>query len=240
MVKGEEVKKKRKRNKNFKCDHCGLEVYDAAALRKHKPEKCKEKPFVCTVDGCKHRFKNAKSRANHLRESHSISKERNKAGADKKEQQQMEGIHQVRINILWHFLNKKEVLARYDKTLDVAAGDGKVTRDLFLGWGRAGTAHFFDKAPVAIRSAQQGWIKKKTVQNVHCKVATFENFDFFGTDPLRESNEGYTVILFSWACGYLEDDELVAFLLKCRDHLYRRPYISEAGSDWEIRTFNET
>ena len=89
----------------------------------------------------------------------------------------------------------------YARALDVAGGDGRVVKELLCKLFRE--VDFFDHCLVAVGKAR--YLKLMTPQLKKVEQATMEGYQF---------NEQYNLILMSWCCGYLDDNELVAFLLK--------------------------
>lgn len=62
---------RRAKQKHFKCNVCGLEVYEQGKLIRHMRTHTGERPFKCTFDACGMEFKEPAHLKRHIKHKHS-------------------------------------------------------------------------------------------------------------------------------------------------------------------------
>ena len=92
---------------------------------------------------------------------------------------------------------------KHDRALDVACGNGYLTYLALMP--NFDAVDLFDKAPDAIEEVKEWSDKKSNIDRVD--VARMEDYQFEAT---------YTLIALNWCTGYLDDEQLVTFLKKCK------------------------
>ena len=93
-----------------------------------------------------------------------------------------------------------------DSALDVAAGDGRVSRDLLLPLYNHIDA--FDQSHESVQELQKLQNTNSKLENIF--TSTMENFDW---------QKKYGGIWLSWCVGYLNKKKLIEFLKKAQKHL---------------------
>lgn len=124
----------------------------------------------------------------------------NRIFATEKEQAKMEKANKPSIELMKEFLTNLDSL-EYTRALDVAGGDGRVAKELLCDLFPA--VDFFDQCQVAVDMVRQ--VKPLIPKLKHVDQETMEQYEF---------KEQYTLIMMSWCSGFIEDDDLIAFLLK--------------------------
>ena len=96
----------------------------------------------------------------------------------------------------------------YARALDVAGGDGRLSKELLLEL--FGAVDLFDRCKVAL--AKVGQLKALLPKLKRVDEATMQDYQF---------KERYNLVMMCWCCGYLDNDELIAFLIKAQAQLVR-------------------
>ena len=96
----------------------------------------------------------------------------------------------------------------YARALDVAGGDGRLSKELLLELFDA--VDLFDRCKVALAKVSQ--FKALLPKLKHVDEATMQEYQF---------KERYNLIMMCWCCGYPDDDELIAFLKRAQAQLVR-------------------
>ena len=92
------------------------------------------------------------------------------------------------------------------RALDVAGGDGRVSKGLLCG--RYLAVDFFDQCPEAVKQVRQ--VKALFPSLSRVEEARMQLYEF---------KEEYSLIMMCWCSGYLKDEELIAFLTKAQKYL---------------------
>jgi protein N-terminal methyltransferase len=100
-------------------------------------------------------------------------------------------------------------IAAYSKALDCGAGIGRVCKDLLC-------PIFTDAVDLVEQEGKYVETAKKYIESTKMRNYYTEGLQSF--TPLH--NE-YTVIWIQWCIGHLTDDDLIAFLHRCRDGLHK-------------------
>lgn len=125
--------------------------------------------------------------------------------ADNEEQDSMEQCHLVSYILLEQFLDELQQLDK-GRALEVAAGDGRTTKDLLRH--RFEKVDCFDRCPVAVK-------KLEALRAKYPKIDLVDQATMQGYVWQRQ----YTGIFLRWCSGYLTDLELVAFLKTAANQL---------------------
>ena len=112
----------------------------------------------------------------------------------------MEKVNTKSIELLKEFLASLESL-EYTRAIDVAGGDGRVTKECLCGLFPA--IDLMDQCPKAINLVMQ--VKHFFPRLKNVKKSTMQDYEF---------KHEYNLILMNWCIGFLDDNELVTFLLK--------------------------
>jgi len=125
--------------------------------------------------------------------------------ARQKEQENMAQVEKQNIEMIEAFLAQLPDL-KYDRALDVGAGDGRVTKELLQRLFAAVDLLEPDKD----NFHQIKQIKPLLPKLKDAAQASMQDYEF---------KVKYSLILLCWCAGYEDDDQLEAFLGRAKEHL---------------------